>query len=121
MSNVSTSSGPVRFIPGSNHWKDISGLDFFDKDLISQERILKNNYKNIKIVDALLSAGQVSIHSSRTYHSSGANLDETPRVGMVVHFCTDRAIRQRVAGSNTGYLDQLKDVSISPFIFGREP
>ena len=117
LSNVSTSSGPVRFIPGSNHWKGIDGLDFFNKDLISQEKILKDNYGNIKIVDALLSAGQVSIHSSHTYHSSGANLDETPRVGMVVHFCTDRAIRQRITGSNSAYLDQLNDASISPFIF----
>ena len=66
-------------------------------------------------------AGQVSIHSSHTYHSSGANLDETPRVGMVVHFCTDRAIRQLVTGSNSAYLDQLKDGSISPFIFGGDP
>ena len=118
LSNVSTSSGPVRFIPGSNHWKNISGLDFFDKDLISQERILKNNYKNIKIVDALLSPGQVSIHSSHTYHSSSANLDEVPRVGMVVHFCNDRAIRQHLTGSNSTFLDQLHDASISPFIFG---
>ena len=101
--------------------KILSGLDFFNKDLISQEKILKDNYGNIKIVDALLSAGQVSIHSSHTYHSSGANLDETPRVGMVVHFCTDRAIRQRITGSNSAYLDQLNDASISPFIFGGGP
>ena len=50
LSNVSTSSGPVRFIPGSNHWKNISGLDFFNKDLISQEKILKDNYGNIHII-----------------------------------------------------------------------
>ena len=118
LSDVSSSSGPVRFIPGSNHWKDIGGLDFFNKNLISQEKILKDNYGNMEIVDALLSAGQVSIHSSHTYHSSGANLNETPRVGMVVHFCTDRAIRKRVTGLNSVYLDQLNDASISPFIFG---
>ena len=121
LSNVSPSSGPVRFIPGSNHWKNISGLDFFNKDLIFQEKVLKDNYGNIEIVDALLSAGQVSIHSSHTYHSSGANLDETPRVGMVVHFCTDSAIRKRVIGLNSSYLDQLNDANISPFIFGRDP
>ena len=121
LSNVSPSSGPVRFIPGSNHWKDISGLDFFDKDLISQEKVLNDNYGDIKVVDALLSAGQVSIHSSHTYHSSSANLDEVPRVGMVVHFCTDRAIRQHVTGSNSAYLDQLHDLSVSPFIFRGDP
>ena len=121
MSNVSTSSGPVRFIPGSNYWKDIVGLDFFNKDLISQEKILKEHYGNIKIVNALLSAGQVSIHSSRTYHSSNANLDEVPRVGMVVHFCTDRAVRQHVTGSNSAYLDQLHDPSVSPIIFRGDP
>jgi Protein involved in biosynthesis of mitomycin antibiotics/polyketide fumonisin len=121
LSSVSVSSGPVRFIPGSNHWEDINGLDFFDKDLISQEKILEEKHGDLKVVSALLSAGQVSIHSSQTYHSSGANLDEVPRVGMVVHFCTDRATRKPVTGLDAAYLDQLNDASISPVIYGGSP
>lgn len=121
LSSVSVSSGPVRFIPGSNHWEDIGGLDFFDKDLVSQEKILEEKHGDIKVVSALLSAGQVSIHSSQTYHSSSANLDEVPRVGMVVHFCTDRATKKPVTGLNATYLDQLNDASISPVIYGGSP
>jgi hypothetical protein len=62
--------------------------------------------------------GEVSIHSSLTYHSSEANLEKIPRVGMVVHFCTDKAKRIQVGGENSTYLDQLMDPTITPIIYG---
>ena len=117
LSNVSVSSGPVRFIPGSNHWEKIRGLDFFDKNLRSQEKILEEKYGDIKVVSALLRAGQIGIHSSHTYHSSCANLDEVPRVGMVVHFCTEHAKKRSVKGIHSSYLDQLSNFNVAPRIY----
>jgi len=117
LSNVSLRSGPVRFISGSNHWKEIEGLDFFDKDLIKQDKILEKHHGKSEIVSGALKIGQVSIHSSMTYHSSQANLEERPRVGMVVHFCTDKAKRIAVKGDNKDYLDQLNDPTIAPIIY----
>jgi hypothetical protein len=68
-------------------------------------------------VDALLDIGEVSVHSSLTYHSSNANRNQEPRVGMVVHFCTDEAKRIMVTGENSDYLDQIKNPTIAPVIY----
>ena len=102
---------------GSNHWATIDGLDFFNKDLIAQDRVLDQSHNNRDTVDALLDIGEVSVHSSLTYHSSNANRNHEPRVGMVVHFCTDDAKRIRVTGENSDYLDQIEDQSIAPIIY----
>lgn len=120
LSDVSVSSGPVRFIPGSNHWEDVDKLDFFDKNLTTQEKILEREHGKTDFVNSLLKPGQVSIHSSLTYHSSKANLKETPRIGMVVHFCTEQAKRKPVKGIYSSYLDQLNDFSISPIIYKKK-
>ena len=117
LSNVSLNSGPVRFISGSNKWKGVPGLDFFDKDLVTQDKLLKKHHRKTKIINGVLEMGQVSIHSSLTYHSSAANLEKKPRVGMVVHFCTDKARRVPVDGENSNYLDQLIDHTKAPFIY----
>ena len=37
---------------------------------------------------------------------------------MVVHFCTEKAMRIPVAGENENYLDKIKDPSIAPIIYG---
>ena len=37
------------------------------------------------------------------------NKENNPRVGMVVHFCTDRAMRIPLVGENENYLDQIKE------------
>ena len=119
LSNVSNNSGPVRFIRGSNHWKDINGMDFFNQNINDQNKIIKKHHKNQKIVDALLKIGEISIHTSQTYHSSIGNKEKNPRIGMVVHFCTDKAKRIPLEGENSNYLDQLKDHSIAPIIYKR--
>ncbi len=117
LSNVCLKSGPVRFIAGSNHWDEIKGMDFFDQNLNYQNRILDQYHKNRKIVDAILKIGEVSIHSSLTYHSSMANKLQKPRVGMVVHFCTNEAKRIEMDGKNEKYLNQINDPAIAPVIY----
>ena len=117
LSNVTIESGPVRFIVGSNHWATIDGLDFFNKGIQSQDRVLDQSHSNRETVDALLDIGEVSVHSSLTYHSSNANRNQEPRVGMVVHFCTDDAKRIMVTGDNSDYLDQIKNPTIAPVIY----
>ena len=37
---------------------------------------------------------------------------------MVVHFCTDKAMRIPVIGENASYLDKIKEHSIAPIIYG---
>jgi hypothetical protein len=72
-----------------------------------------------KIIDATLLMGEVSVHSSMTYHSSIAKESQEPRIGMVVHFSTDPAVKIPVLGENENYLNQCKISSICPIIFQR--
>jgi ectoine hydroxylase-related dioxygenase (phytanoyl-CoA dioxygenase family) len=116
-SNVTDESGPVRFISGSNNWSEIQGLDFFNKDIINQEKTINNVKKNLNIINSNLMKGEISIHTSTTYHSSGPNVSNKDRVGMVVHFCTDRAEKISVKGQNSEYLNQMEDQLICPIIY----
>jgi len=117
LTDVAQDSGPVRYIAGSNQWDPVEGLDFFDKGISNQETILKDTYKDYSVVQAEIDEGAVSIHTSKVYHSSVANVSGRPRVGMVVHFCTDRSQRVPVSGENSDYLDMVTDESICPVIF----
>ena len=47
LTDVSINSGPVRFLRGSNLWETVQGMDFFDQDIASQERILNKFAKSI--------------------------------------------------------------------------
>ena len=117
LTDVSINSGPLRFLRGSNLWKTVQGMDFFNQNIKSQEKILDKLKKHKDVVCATLRAGEVSIHSSQTYHSSMGNLEKKPRVGMVVHFRTDVSKRIDVGGSNKHYLDQIEDNEIAPIIY----
>ena len=117
LTDVSINSGPLRFLRGSNLWKTIEGMDFFNQNIKSQEKILDKLKKHKDVVCATLRAGEVSIHSSQTYHSSMGNLEKKPRIGMVVHFRTDESKRIDVGGSNKHYLDQIEDNEIAPIIY----
>lgn len=114
LSDVKIDSGPVQFIIKSNSWDTVAGLDFFDNDITKQEKIIKKSHKNINILYSNIKKGEISIHDSLTYHSSGPNQSKKPRVGLVVHFCTDKS--KRVKNSDE-YLDQLGDYSKCPIIY----
>ena len=117
LSKVSKYSGPVRFIPRSNKWENIEELDFFNKNIKTQDKILDKFFEHRTVVNSTLNIGEVSIHTSQTYHSSIQNKEDSPRVGMVVHFCTEEAQRLSIIGRQKNYLDQLKDPKTTPVIY----
>ncbi|SUZ54511.1 uncharacterized protein METZ01_LOCUS7365 [marine metagenome] len=117
LSDVIEESGPVRYIRGSNEWENIPGMDFFDKNIASQDRILERTHDGFKVVSTNIEKGQISIHTSRVYHSSGPNISKGPRIGMVVHFCTDSSEKIPVKGELTSYLNQTENESICPVIY----
>ena len=117
LTDVRSSSGPVKYICNSNRWDKIDGLDFFKKDLKNQNRILTKNKSTFNVVDSILNKGQVSVHKSLTYHSSGSNRDLNPRVGLVVHFCNENSRRISVKGKNKNYLNYLQDEIFAPVIY----
>ena len=89
LTDVKKNSGPVAYISGSHKWSKIEGLDFFNKDISIQEKV--DNKKQCIVEYLMINKGQLSIHHSRTYHSSKENKADKPRVGLVVHFSTDNA------------------------------
>ena len=117
---MSDQSGPVRFLRGSNKWRKIQGMDFFNQDVKTQEAKLTNIKKNKEVINAILNMGEVSVHSSQTYHSSLGNKEKKPRVGMVVHFRTDKSKQIELKGKENDYLDQIKDTSIAPIIYQKK-
>ena len=120
ISNVSVQSGPVRFLRGSNHWETVQGMDFFNQDVKKQETKLKKDQKNKEIINAILHMGEVSVHNSQTYHSSLGNKEKDPRIGMVIHFRTDKSKRIKIKGEDNNYLDQITDPSIAPIIYQKK-
>ena len=81
------------------------------KDL---SKVYDNGFEALKKINLDIKKGEISIHDSLTYHSSGPNQSKKPRVGLVVHFCTDKS--KRVKNSDE-YLDQLGDYSKCPIIY----
>ena len=47
------------------------------------------------------------------------SIGDDPRIGMVVHFCTDIAERIPISGENSDYLNKREDESICPVIYSR--
>ena len=117
LTDVFPNSGPVRYIVGSHHWNEIRGVDFFNNDIESQDKKIKKKYNNYKVVKAEISSGSIAIHGSKTYHSSIKNTSGSPRVGMVVHFSTDKAKKISLTDGHSVYLDILNDQSICPIIY----
>ncbi len=117
LSDVKLNSGPVKFIKQSNKWKFLDDLDFFDKKILDQEKIIKKFHKNIKIIKSTISKGQVSVHDALTYHCSGPNKSRYPRVGLVVHFRTEKSKIKKTYKKYLIYLKQLKDYTRCPTIY----
>ena len=119
LTDVFEDSGPVRYAKESHNWKDIQKLDFFDSDVKNQDLEINKEYQNYEIINATLKKGAISIHSSKTYHSSIENNSNLPRVGLVVHFCTEKARKAKIEGKYSNYLDNLNDKIICPIIYKR--
>ena len=95
-----------------------SGNGFFQSGCQDPgSKIKKKVKKNKEVINAILNMGEVSVHSSQTYHSSLGNKEKKPRVGMVVHFRTDKSKQIELKGKENDYLDQIKDASIAPIIY----
>jgi len=118
LTDVKKNSGPVAYISGSHKWSKIEGLDFFNKDISMQEKIIKKRENDYIVKYLMINKGQLSIHHSSTYHSSKENKADKPRVGLVVHFSTDNAKKIPITGILSNYLDHnLIDPDICPIIY----
>ncbi|MFC4587534.1 phytanoyl-CoA dioxygenase family protein [Sphaerisporangium corydalis] len=81
--DITTSDGPVMFVPGSHRWSEGADLSFFDQDLSAIDRHAAD--RELRVVRATLTRGQVCFHHCRTLHASGPNHGTEPRRSIAIH------------------------------------
>ncbi|MCX4791952.1 phytanoyl-CoA dioxygenase family protein [Streptomyces sp. NBC_01221] len=81
--DITEAHGPVMFVPGSHRWDEQADLDFFNQDLTTLERSAAE--RDLRIVTATLTRGQISFHHCRTIHGSGTNHSDEPRRSIAIH------------------------------------
>lgn len=85
LQDTDLSNGGMRTILGSHKWGVVEGsAAFFDQDLDG----LKQKFSKLgewKDEPCILKAGQASFHHGLTFHGSGPNLSEQPRLSIVAH------------------------------------
>ena len=97
LSEASTESGCMRFVPGSHRQPILPHRDTFAEDnLLSRGQEVAVDVDESAAVDVLLHPGQVSLHHGRMFHASGPNRSDQDRIGLVFRYVTP-AVRQQVA------------------------
>ena len=123
ISDVTADSGPMRFVPGSNHWGLLSAGDFFGGDLdgIKKRILAKCGAAEWKETAAVLPPGGVSFHHKLTVHGSGPNMASTPRVSFAVHLRTDQSrFPVGVKWQDIAYLNNPDDQQDSPVCYRKD-
>jgi len=118
LSDVQEDCGPMRFVPGSNHWGLIEGSAFHNGDLDEAKAgLCLPKDATWTEETALMSAGGLSIHDCHTFHGSGANRSSRPRKSFAIHLRTQKS--RPVDDLRKGLTRFIDDASICPVIYQR--
>lgn len=105
LSDVTESSGPMRFVRGSQTWGLVEG-DFFGD--FEQQKLEKPGGSTWEEVVAVLPPGGVSIHDKLVLHGSGVNVSNGPRRSFAIHMRTQNsAPRNDKREGLTQFIDNL--------------
>ena len=86
LQDTNEENGAMRFVENSNKWGLLNeGGDFFASDLENLKQSMINDGKNWKEISNDLKAGEVSFHNSFTFHGSGPNFSDKPRMSIAIH------------------------------------
>ncbi|MAE64964.1 MAG: hypothetical protein CMJ18_11905 [Phycisphaeraceae bacterium] len=92
LSDVTSDSGPMRFVPGTHKVDFGDAGDFWGQDLDAlRDTIPMPDGMSWREVEAVLRPGGVSIHDMRTLHGSGPNRTSGPRRSFAIHMRTNRS------------------------------
>ncbi len=112
VSEVQEDSGPMRFIPGSNHWGLLEGSDFHGGDLDAVREGLHLPKNAVWSEEpALISAGGLSLHGSDENNSDG------PRCSFAIHLRTQNS--RPVDDLRQDLTRHVGDETVFPVIFTR--
>ena len=118
VSDVEASSGPMRFVPGSNSWGLVEGSDFHKGDLDSVKAGLRLPAgARWQERPAHMAAGGMSLHDCYTFHGSGENQSGQPRCSFAIHLRTQNS--RPVDGLHQGLTRYLDDKTVCPVIYKR--
>ena len=108
LSDASTETGPMNFLPGSHQESLYRHTNTFaENNLLSRGQEIDRTIDLDLCKLAPLKAGQMSLHHIRTIHSSGPNKSQDRRIGMVLRYCATHVYQTK--GSDTAVLVAGRD------------
>jgi ectoine hydroxylase-related dioxygenase (phytanoyl-CoA dioxygenase family) len=120
LADVGPDAGPVTYVAGSQTWPVVDQADFrrHDLDTLRSQLDLPADATWTEHA-AVLPRGGVVLHHKRTMHASPANTSGHPRIGYVLHLCTDRA--EPRPGAAEFFQFDLDDPQSCPVLFDGDP
>lgn len=124
LSDVTSESGPVRFVPGSHRWGLLDQGDFFEQN---EDRLRQNICvpagQTWNEVAVTMPAGGASAHDSLTYHGSTPNVSKHPRRSLAIHMRTEKSrpiedLSRLRPEEGPGLVQFLDDEFYNPVIYG---
>jgi len=107
LSDVTESSGAMRFVPGSHTWGLLNQGDFYGQELDGQIQVPEGRIWH-EVVD-VLPPGGVSFHHNLTLHASGPNTSARPRLSLAIHLRTEKsAAKNGVRRGLTAFIDDTE-------------
>ncbi|MDC0058192.1 phytanoyl-CoA dioxygenase family protein [Pelagibacteraceae bacterium] len=86
LQDTDQNNGAMRFVEQSNQWSLVNGGgDFFASDLKNLKDKLIDEGKDWSEISNDLSTGEVSFHHPYTFHGSGPNFSNKPRMSVAIH------------------------------------
>jgi ectoine hydroxylase-related dioxygenase (phytanoyl-CoA dioxygenase family) len=119
VSDVTPHSGPMCFVRGSHRWGYLNAGDFFNSDRDhTREEIHVPSGETWNEVPAILAPGALSLHQSLTYHASGPNISQSPRISFALHLRTEKS--KPLANCRDHYITNLVDPQVAPVLFNAQ-
>jgi hypothetical protein len=115
LSEVTSESGPMTYVPGSHKWGFIEQGNFFSQDPDDQRRHIRPPEGAQWAEDpAVMSPGGVAFHHAYTLHASGPNHSRWPRRSFAIHLRTENS---KPANGKVNLLRFIDDRDKCPVIY----
>ncbi|MEM9518741.1 MAG: phytanoyl-CoA dioxygenase family protein [Actinomycetota bacterium] len=89
LSDVSVANGAMSFVRGSHRHGSVDHHDTYgENNLLTRGQEISVDYDPVDEVAVELSAGQLSLHHGLTFHGSGPNTTDGPRVALAIRYIT---------------------------------
>ena len=100
LADATVENGAMQFLPGSHLRDQIPHRVTDDADnLLSRGQVAEVDVDESQVVDAVLQAGEVSIHHIRLLHGSKPNVSDTRRIGFAIRYIPSHVRHRTVRDS----------------------